>query len=255
MNRISLALLLPLLCFTDAHYKVVKYGVNACEAQGLENILNKFECTRAAKALNIVGSNTGPAAVQSENDRPYGCRKQTFGPPMWLNTKKNSPTAASNTHQVICKTSEKRVNLHRYYNRKIVNHFYTANYNELKRGNRNWKYEGVQCQISQYWQPETAPLYRYLLPGKDHFYTTNINEIGTSTPGQKGKHGYVSEGVTGYCFYAKKPGTIPLYRYYHGRKQNHFYTTNAKEIGVTRNGRIGRHGYKSEGVACYVYPK
>jgi len=147
-----------------------------------------------------------------------------------------------------------RVNLYRYFNGKISDHFYTTNYNELKSGNGDWKYEGVQCKISQYWQPEAAPLYRYWLPGKDHFYTTNINEIGTSIPGQTGKHGYKSEGVTGYCFYAKKSGTVPLYRYYHGGNQNHFYTTNAKEIGVTGSGHIGNHGYKSEGVACYVYP-
>ena len=41
-----------------------------------------------------------------------------------------------------------------------------------------------------------APFYRYWrASGADHFYTTNILEIGVAVPGQKGKHGYKSEGV------------------------------------------------------------
>ena len=30
--------------------------------------------------------------------------------------------------------------------------------------------------------------------GCDHFYTTNVNEIGTATYGSTGKHGYKCEG-------------------------------------------------------------
>ena len=35
---------------------------------------------------------------------------------------------------------------------------------------------------------------------------------------------------------------------------DHFYTTNAAEIGTTTAGQVGQHGYLSEGVACYVIP-
>ena len=75
-----------------------------------------------------------------------------------------------------------KVPLYRYWNPRIVDHFYTANYNELRRGNHNWKYEGVQCRLLRHRYSGTVPLYRYW-SGRDHFYTTNIREIGTSKPG------------------------------------------------------------------------
>ena len=62
--------------------------------------------------------------------------------------------------------------------------------------------------------------------------------------GIKGKYGYASEGVAGYCFSNQKAGTIPLYRHY--GNGDHFYTTTA--------GSMGHYGYKSEGIACYVVP-
>ena len=70
-------------------------------SEGYEDILDPAECTKAAIALGLVKASTGPAHVQNESDRPYGCRMQTFGPPMWVNTKQNSPTSPSTTHQVI----------------------------------------------------------------------------------------------------------------------------------------------------------
>lgn len=74
-----------------------------------------------------------------------------------------------------------------------------------------------------------APFYRYY--NGEHFYTIIIQEIGTALPGQKGKYGYVSEGVQ--CIVSTEPeaGLVPLYRYWNGK--DHFYTTNDKEIGTT----------------------
>ena len=43
-------------------------------------------------------------------------------------------------------------------------------------------------------------LYRYYHPTGNHFYTTNINEIGTGTHGQSGNNGYVSEGIECYVY-------------------------------------------------------
>uniref|UniRef100_A0A7M5XD48 DUF5648 domain-containing protein n=1 Tax=Clytia hemisphaerica TaxID=252671 RepID=A0A7M5XD48_9CNID len=146
------------------------------------------------------------------------------------------------------------VPLYRYYNPKIVDHFYTASWTELGNGKDGWKLEGVQCRIMKCKASESVPLYRYCKSGLDHFYTTNIKEIGTATPGNVGNHGYKSEGITGYCYPVKKAGTIPLYRYWHPRFVNHFYTTNAKEIGTTTSGQVGKYGYKSEGITCYVFP-
>ena len=46
-----------------------------------------------------------------------------------------------------------------------------------------------------------APVYRYW-NGKEHFYTMNKDEIGVTVAGQKGRHGYTSEGI---AFYAVQP--------------------------------------------------
>ena len=97
----------------------------------------------------------------------------------------------------------------------------------------------------------TVPFYRYW-NGRDHFYTTNIHEIGTAIPGHLGKHGYRSEGTAGRIHDTRVWGSVPLYRYWNGRE--HFYTTNHHEIGTTVPGVTGKHGYKSEGIAGYCFP-
>ena len=76
---------------------------------------------------------------------------------------------------------------------------------------------------------------------------------GTAVQGVIGNHGYVSEGIAGYCYPAPRSGLIPLYRYYQASVIDHFYTTNANEIGTTVHGQVGHHGYKSEGITCYVF--
>ena len=102
------------------------------------------------------------------------------------------------------------------------------------------------------YSPTYSPLYRYYGHG-DHFYTTNINEIGVCKSGQTGAHKYKSEGIAAIVHGGRVHGAVPLFRYY--KSQNHFYTTNPHEIGVTFPGAVGRHGYKYEGIAGYVFPK
>ena len=91
--------------------------------------------------------------------------------------------------------------LYRYWNPRIVDHFYTTNFRELGRGRGGWHYEGITGYCFMNYLPGiNRPLYRYW-NGRDHFYTTNPLEIGTITPGHKGKHGYRSEGVACYVAY------------------------------------------------------
>ena len=52
--------------------------------------------------------------------------------------------------------------------------------------------------------------------------TTNRNEIGTTSVGQIGKHGYKSEGIAGYCYPRRLRGTIALHRYYNAITKDHF---------------------------------
>ena len=151
--------------------------------------------------------------------------------------------------------------LYRYWNSKTVDHFYTTDANEIgttipnRKGKHGYIYEGIQCHLYTHQVESSVPLYRYWKrSSRDHFYTTNPEEIGITIRGQTGKHGYKSEGIVGYCMSCKTPKTVPLYRYWRSNRADHFYTTNIKEIGTAEPGRNGRHGYKSEGITCYVLP-
>ena len=146
----------------------------------------------------------------------------------------------------------KLVSIFRYWHPGITDHFYTANWGELGCGKHGWHSEAVACIMHSTQVPGTVPLYRYW-GNNDHFYTTNPHEIGVTHPGHVGHYGYRSEGITGYCFTSQVAHTVPLYRYYRAQGQDHFYTTNIHEIGTSVPGVVGRHGYKSEGIACYVY--
>ena len=138
-------------------------------------------------------------------------------------------------------------------------HFYTTNIHEIGtavpgiRGRHGYVSEGTQCHIYTTQVPGSVPLYRYYNgASRDHFYTTNPHEIGTVVPGIVGRHGYTSEGIAGYCYLQDSPGRVPLYRYWSSGASDHFYTTNAAEIGTTIAGTWGYNGYQSQGVACYV---
>ena len=130
--------------------------------------------------------------------------------------------------------------LYRYFNGR--EHFYTRSIHEIgtavpgRKGNHGYTSEGIQCIIGSGRATGSVPLYRYW-NGQEHFYTTNSNEIGVTTPGHVGHHGYRSEGIAGYCFPHKYPNTVPLYRYWNGI--DHFYTTNWHEIGTNVIGHTG----------------
>lgn len=129
-------------------------------------------------------------------------------------------------------------------------------YDELGVGAKGWGWEDVACKLLNGELPGTVPLYRYFHHGAiDHFYTTNSAEIGTTTPGDTGEHGYQSEGIiVCYCYGTQEPGTTPLYRYWNFENTDHFYTADADEIGETTTpGQVGKLGYTYKGVACYVY--
>ena len=152
------------------------------------------------------------------------------------------------------------VRFYRYWQPWVHDHFYTTNINEIGTGTAGaWgKYgyisEGTVSMIHTTPVAGSCPLYRYAIHGVEHFYTENANEIGTTTPEQVGNHGYISEGIAGYCFPHQKSGTVPLYRYWQPSTRDHFYTTNANEIGTCTLVAVGKYGYIYEGVVCYVYP-
>jgi len=149
--------------------------------------------------------------------------------------------------------------VYRYYNDGNHDHFYTANAGEIgttqagHTGNHGYKSEGIAFHVFSFQHPGLVPVYRYYSGAQsDHFYTSNTGEIGVTQQGQTGNHGYSCEGVLGYVSPTEFFGSVPVYRYNHGGNHDHFYTTNAGEIGVTQQGQTGNHGYQSEGILGYV---
>ena len=60
---------------------------------------------------------------------------------------------------------------------------------------------------------QIVPLYQYWNPHvHDHFYTKSIQEIGVTTPGRKGHHGYIAQGVACHLLSAPCSGVVPLHR-------------------------------------------
>jgi hypothetical protein len=149
--------------------------------------------------------------------------------------------------------------VYRYYKEDTKDHFYTTDAGEIgttvhgAHGNHGYKCEGAAFHIFTHHHLGLVPVYRYWHAGNnDHFYTANAGEIGTTIKGQSGNHGYSCEGVLGYVSPTEFYGSIPVYRYYHGGSHDHFYTTNAAEIGTTHQGHTGNHGFSCEGVLGYV---
>eukprot|EP00298_Acanthocystis_sp_HF-20_P017674 c21803_g1_i3.p1 GENE.c21803_g1_i3~~c21803_g1_i3.p1 ORF type:complete len:1064 (-),score=458.95 c21803_g1_i3:71-3262(-) len=149
--------------------------------------------------------------------------------------------------------------LYRYYSSQLRDHFYTSSSGELGvissgiMAKYSFVSEGLAGLVWINQIPGTVPLYRYYNPRHvDHFYTTNPNEIATTTPGAKGRYGYICEGNVGFVFTQGNDLTVPLYRYWNPSRVDHFYTTNEKEIGTTTPGTRGIGGYYSEGIAGHI---
>jgi len=107
--------------------------------------------------------------------------------------------------------------------------------------------------VSPHEFPGSVPIHRYYQDAHhDHFYTTNAGEIGTTSIGATGNHHYKYEGILGFAYPADHH-VVPVHRYNHEAHHDHFYTTNAGEIGTTHAGQVGNHGYKSEGTAFHIF--
>jgi len=99
----------------------------------------------------------------------------------------------------------------------------------------------------------STPVFRYhSSAANDHFYTSSIDEMGTTAPGGVGHHGYICQGISFYVSAAPQPGLVPLYRYWNEKTKDHFYSTNSAEIGATTSGAKGNNGFVCEGIVGYL---
>jgi hypothetical protein len=61
-------------------------------------------------------------------------------------------------------------------------------------------------------------------------------------------YGYRYEGIACYVFSSAVPKSVPLYRLYNSKNNDHLYTTSAAE---SKNA-VAVFGYTYEEIACYV---
>lgn len=88
--------------------------------------------------------------------------------------------------------------------------------------------------------------YRLARTTKDHFHTTDWNEVVNSTI----RDGYRYEGVGATVFSTQEAGTVPFYRLRHRNSLDHFHTTSLQEV----TNATTRDNYVYEGIGAYVYP-
>lgn len=152
------------------------------------------------------------------------------------------------------------VPLYRLYRQATGHHFYTASKSEADSAvvSSGYKSEGVACYVFDAGAaPNTLPvgttrLYRLYNPSiDDHFYTTSQSEANNAVK----VAGYRMEGPACYVFdpqaniQSLPNGVKPLNRIYNPAINAHFYTASQNEA----SNAIANAGYKSEGIACYVY--
>lgn len=139
-----------------------------------------------------------------------------------------------------------KIAVHRKFFKGDKDHFYTPNSAEDKGDGTDE--EGIAGYIYAEKQPGTVALHRSYIPSwTDHFYTTNKEE---ATRGATWDHPppITYEGILGYIFPKKKPGTVALYRSFIIGWKDHMYSTDKAE-------HDGCKGCKYEGIVGYIFPK
>ncbi len=127
----------------------------------------------------------------------------------------------------------------RYFSRSTSqDYFYTTSLAELGNGtNSDYIFEGVGFYAFPDQPANTVPVYRWLRPTWDHFWTISPTEIPTAS---------TLEGTAFYVYGSPINNAVPVYRYFNSSFGDHFYTKNLDEGTL-------RAGYVLEGVAWYAY--
>lgn len=150
--------------------------------------------------------------------------------------KENSTTTTPSKQEV--------VNVYRLYNKKSMEHLYTADayeYKHLPELSSDWVREGVNFKEYKKSDSTTVNVYRVYNPKSgEHLNTTDSNEVKVLT-----SKGWQSEGV---AFYAPKADGKPVYRLFNPKAGigAHFMTADSYEKSVLTK---APKEWKYEGVA------
>ncbi len=106
---------------------------------------------------------------------------------------------------------------------------------------------GVACKIWTNDDDGRVPFYRFVSTFfGDHYYSTNKAEIQSLYPY------YILEGIAGYIYASKAPGTVPLYRTLYTSSSPDADNCFSTDLNAVL--RLGAYGYKFVGIAGYVNP-
>ena len=155
--------------------------------------------------------------------------------------------------KILCNNAPAPAGPVKYHNMQVAplfryhvsgDHFYTANWNELKGCN----FERVIGYVFAAKQPGTVALHRLYArtPVGNHLYSVRPTEVNSLSARPEWKY----EGITGYVYTSAQPGSVPLHRLYHTRP-NHLYSTRQTEVDILRK----RPGWKYERVIGHVIKK
>jgi hypothetical protein len=94
--------------------------------------------------------------------------------------------------------------VYHYYSHKLKDNYYSTAPLTAQTApdliSADYLYGEVLTFISKHQKSGLVPVYSYYSPtSKDHFYTVNTREIGATTVGQAGSHGYICKGILGYA--------------------------------------------------------
>ena len=119
--------------------------------------------------------------------------------------------------------SVRLIDVHRYYNFRTGEHFYTWDQVEMATLTKaaGWNYEGIAFRMSP---DQGQRVYRLYNPGGKHLFTTSENERDVLM-----RSGWRLEGVP---FYVPSGASVKVYRLYNPGNGDHLLTTSANERGV-----------------------
>jgi predicted phosphodiesterase len=146
----------------------------------------------------------------------------------------------------------------RFWSPALSRHFYTISETErdyvLANYTTMWVYEGVG--YNAYKGPDVAglrPVYRFWSnPLSAHFYT--LNEAEKDFVISEYAHVWTYEGIAFYAWPAgaQPAGTLPVYRFWSGLLETHFFTAdNPEQFALVNDGAAV---WDDEGIAWYAYP-
>lgn len=100
-------------------------------------------------------------------------------------------------------------------------------------------------------EPQLVPLYRLRRGGHPHTFTLFYTTARAEHDAAIAHFRYISEGITCLVFDGPAPGTVPLFRLWHGPSQRHVYTGDDRVLAAT----LTTGGSREEGVTGFIYPR